>query len=103
MDKLITINAPVAEPHSLLLKDRKEIELTGVKSLDSFDSNDFLVETHQGFIHIKGSNLAILRMDTDNGQLSIRGKIDSITYISSQKGQIVTNSQKNGFMKKIFK
>ena len=31
--------------HNVYLKDRKNIELTGVKNIESFDSLEFLIET----------------------------------------------------------
>ena len=34
--------------HNLVLKDRKVLDLTGVKQIDSFDSHEFLLETSQG-------------------------------------------------------
>lgn len=35
--------------HNVYLKDRKNIELTGVKNIESFDSLEFLIETSLGF------------------------------------------------------
>ena len=36
--------------HNVYLKDRKNIELTGVKNIESFDSLEFLIETSLGFL-----------------------------------------------------
>ena len=36
--------------HNIVLKDRKILEITGVKQIDSFDSNEFLMETAQGWL-----------------------------------------------------
>ena len=40
--------------HHICLKDRKTLELTGVKKIESFDSYEFLIETSLGLslIHI---------------------------------------------------
>ena len=35
--------------HNVYLKDRKSIELTGVKNIESFDSLEFLMKLHWVF------------------------------------------------------
>ena len=45
--------------HNVYLKDRKNIELTGVKRIESFDSLEFLIETSLGFLNIKGTGLGL--------------------------------------------
>ena len=43
--------------HNIVIKDRKVMELTGVKQIDSFDANEFLLETAQGWLMIQGKDL----------------------------------------------
>lgn len=43
--------------HHVYLKDRKTLELTGIKKIESFDSLEFLIETSLGYLNIKGSDL----------------------------------------------
>ena len=40
--------------HSINLKDRKTLEMTGIKEVDSFDSEEFLLETVLGVEHELG-------------------------------------------------
>ena len=47
--------------HNVYLKDRKNIELTGVKNIESFDSLEFLIETSLGFLNITGTELSLTR------------------------------------------
>ena len=47
--------------HNVYLKDRKSIELTGVKNIESFDSLEFLIETSLGFLNITGTDLSLIR------------------------------------------
>ena len=49
--------------HHVYLKDRKTLELTGIKKIESFDSLEFLIETSLGYLNIKGSDLALVRFD----------------------------------------
>ncbi len=84
-------------PHSIIIKERKTIIIEGVKKLDSFDKNDFLIDTTLGYLHVHGKNLALSGMDMDKGHLSIEGIIDSLTYLDKE------NKKKEGFLKKLFK
>ena len=70
--------------HELKLIDRREISLTGIKKITSFDSEEFLLESNMGIILIKGSNLEIMRLDTHDGNVKIKGKINSFSYLDSK-------------------
>lgn len=85
--------------HTLRLEERKTLEITGVKQIESFDAQEFLLETTLGHLHIKGSGLTLGKMDTDQGELLIRGTIDSISYA----GKKVQADGKKGFAKRLFK
>ena len=69
--------------HSISINERKNIVVTGVKKIDSFDDEEFLLETNMGYIVIKGSDLEIIKLDTYQGNVSIKGKINSLTYMEN--------------------
>lgn len=69
--------------HTITINDRKNIMITGVKKIDSFDNEEFLMETNMGYINIKGSELEIIKLDTYQGNVSIKGQINSLNYIES--------------------
>ncbi len=71
--------------HELKLIDRREIALTGIKKITSFDSEEFLLESNMGLILIKGSNLEIMRLDTHDGNVKIKGKINSFNYLDNKE------------------
>jgi sporulation protein YabP len=71
--------------HHICLKDRKILELTGVKKIESFDSYEFLIETSLGYLNIMGSELTLVRLDQDQNEVSIRGNIDSMSYIAEKR------------------
>ena len=82
MDKDIVITN-----HNVNIIGRKNINITGVKKIDNFDENEFLLETNMGYLMIKGSNLEIIKLDTYQGDVSIKGKIDSLNYLENGKKQ----------------
>ena len=83
--------------HSVNLVNKKDLVIEGVKSIDSFDSNEFLIETVMGYMHIVGKGLMLGKMDNDKEELIIKGEINKIEYVSSGK------EKSGGLLKKIFK
>ncbi len=73
----------VGSSHTISISERKSIILSGVKKIDSFDNEEFLMETIMGYIVIKGSELEIIKLDTYQGNVSIKGKVNSLTYMES--------------------
>ena len=69
--------------HNISITGRKNISITGVKKIENFDEHEFLLETSMGHLLIKGDNLEIIKLDTYQGDVSIKGKIDSLNYIEN--------------------
>lgn len=66
--------------HSIQLLERKNLAISGVKKIDNFDSKQFIIETIQGFMIVKGEGLELLKLDTIQGNVSIKGLVNSIVY-----------------------
>ena len=64
--------------------DRSTIILSGVNKIISFDNEEFLIETVMGNIHLTGESLELITLDTNNGNVKIRGKINSLEYIDGK-------------------
>ena len=95
MDKIKEISTNLS--HSFSVSERKSIIITGVVKIESFDKEEFLIETVQGFMHIKGENLEVVKLDTYQGNITIKGKIDAIEYIEE------TNKKESSLFNKLFK
>lgn len=67
--------------HELKMIDRSILSLTGVSKIVSFDSSEFILESNMGPIHIKGENLELLTLDTQDGVIRIKGNISGFNYI----------------------
>lgn len=79
MDK--TSNVENNFNHSIQINDRKTIVITGVKKLENFDNREFFIETVLGFILIKGEELELIKLDTFQGTLSIKGRLNYLNYL----------------------
>ena len=69
--------------HSITLNERKNLIISGVKKIDSFDNEEFLLDTNMGYIIIKGKTLEIIKLDTYQGTVSIKGTINSLNYMEN--------------------
>lgn len=78
--------------HTVSFNERKNLTVSGVKKLNSFDDNEFFVETVMGHMLIKGEGLELLKLDTYQGNLSIKGKINSVVYLESGNKKIKTET-----------
>ena len=85
--------------HGISIAERKNIVITGVKKIDSFDKEEFMMDTSLGYLNIKGSDLEIIKLDTYQGNVSIKGRIDSITYLDNGLGK----NKEESFLGKLFK
>ena len=70
--------------HSINVVDRKNILITGVKKVDSFDNEEFLVETIMGYLALKGEELELIKLDTLAGSVTIKGYVNSFDYIEEE-------------------
>ena len=64
MDKIDSLNNL---NHNITINERKNIIISGVKKIESFDNEEFLLETTMGNITIKGTELEIIKLDTYQG------------------------------------
>ena len=67
--------------HSINIVERKNILITGVKKVESFDNEEFLVETIMGYLVLKGEDLELVKLDTLQGTVTIKGFIKSFDYV----------------------
>ena len=80
------------------MTDRKTIYLTGIKKIVSFDNEEFLMESNMGVILLKGESLELNKLDTSDGNVKIKGKINSLSYVYGK-----TKNKDEGLFTKLFK
>lgn len=85
--------------HGVSLFEKKSLVITGVKKIENFDKEQFLLETIMGFMLIKGSDLELVKLDTLQGNVSIKGTISSIDYIDDN----VKKNKEDSIFSRLFK
>ena len=84
--------------HGITLADRKNLLVTGVKKIENFDDEEFLMETTMGLLLVKGEELELIKLDTMQGNVSIKGKIFGMDYVEEPK-----NKEKESIFNRLFK
>ena len=79
--------------------NRKLLELTGVVNVESFDSEEFLLETELGFLAVKGQNLHMKHLSLEQGLVAIEGLVHSLAYLDGNNA----SSKSKGLFGKLFK
>jgi sporulation protein YabP len=78
--------------------NRKVMEITGVSKVESFDSEEFLLETEMGFLTVRGQNLHMKHLSLEQGLVAIEGLIHTIAYLDGAAAD-----KSKGFFGKLFK
>lgn len=85
--------------HEVILLDRENLQITGVKEVDSFDSEEFLLDTEFGYLNINGKNLHIKILNLDQGLVVIEGQIGGMNYVNNSN----SSEKAKGFFGKLIK
>jgi len=67
-------------PHRVVIDNGERIVITAVEDVDSFNENEVICLTSCGFMTITGEDLHIQRLNLEEGQLNIEGRIQAIDY-----------------------
>ena len=91
-------NEEILNGHNLSMNDRRSLNISGVKKIDNFDDEEFVMDTIMGLLTIKGKDLELIKLDTIQGNISIKGRIDSLDYKDGVKSK-----DNQGIINRLFK
>ena len=89
----------ILSTHSLMLENRQNGRITGVKDIKSFDEKEILLFTQAGKLVIKGEQLHVKQLDLEKGEVDLSGTIDSVSYSNISQAK----KQEESFWTKMFK
>lgn len=81
--------------HNVIMESRKDLAVSGVTDIESFDEQTAILSTDMGQLTIKGSQLHLERLSTDSGDVTITGTIYGLMYTDTQT--------KGGFFSRVFR
>lgn len=82
--------------HHITLHKREDLHISGVDDVESFDEHEIALATKAGFLLVRGEDLHIEKLSLDGGELSVKGKIDSLSYEDVIR-------QEGGFLRRLFR
>ena len=86
--------------HTFNMIERKNVTISGVKKIDSFDSEEFLIQSVMGYIVLKGSSLELIKLDTMSGVVTIKGLVNSVNYVDENTSK---KQKENSVISRLFK
>lgn len=84
--------------HIVNLVDRERLSMSGVTDVYSFDETVIELETVDGYVDIEGTDLHIVKMNLDNGELLVEGRVSQIAYQDQ-----VAKKKKGSVLSKLFR
>ncbi len=73
-------------PHSLSLRQRQSLSVTGVTEVVSFDESAVVMTTDMGTLVVQGQGLQLKTLSTDGGDVAVEGQVCSLTYAEPRSG-----------------
>lgn len=90
-------NNLVKKPHNIILQERKDLSVSGVVEVISFDDESIVINTSMGELTINGENLHVCKTNVETGELIVNGEICECIYSVNKK-----NKSEQGLFKNIF-
>lgn len=81
--------------HNIIVEGRKSVRISGVNDIDSFTENKIILSTVMGELIIKGEDLHVISLNSENGDFTMIGSVNSFMYSR--------NSVLDGPIKKLFR
>ena len=73
-------------PHKLQLSERKNLTMTGVTEVVSFDETAVVLQTSLGLLIVQGQQLQLKNLSLDGGQVAVEGSISALSYEEPRQG-----------------
>lgn len=83
---------------NLMLENRNKLNISGIIEVINFNENQILLNTNVGTMIIKGQDLKMNKLDVQNGDVVITGKVDSFVYTSDK-----SKAKKDSIMSRLFR
>lgn len=65
---------------NIIIEDRARMSITGVEQVENFNDNTITLTTVNGGMIIKGEDLNISKLNLDDGNVKIDGRVNGVSY-----------------------
>lgn len=81
-------------PHCLTLNERRQLSVTGVTEVVSFEDTAVILKTSLGTMIVQGRDLQLKTLSVDGGQVAVEGTVCAIGYEEPR--------QNGGWLRRLF-
>ncbi|MGM9550139.1 MAG: sporulation protein YabP [Faecousia sp.] len=67
-------------PHRLSLNERRQLTMTGVTEVVSFDDTAVVLQTSLGMLIVQGKELQLKTLSLEGGQVEVDGSVSTLAY-----------------------
>ncbi len=67
-------------PHKLTLNERKQLTMSGVTEVVSFEETAVVLQTALGTLLVQGQELKLKTLSPEGGQVTVNGEISALIY-----------------------
>ena len=71
--------------HSVMIEDKKKVEVKGVKSILGFDEEFLVLELENDTLLLSGKDLRVLDLSREKGSVTVDGLIYELKYTVAKK------------------
>lgn len=82
---------------NIILESREKLSVSGVLDILTFDEEEITLDTQSGQLTVKGSDLKVEKLSLDTGEIVAKGTFDNISY------QKEATPRRESFLKSIFR
>lgn len=73
-------------PHKLQLNERRQLTMSGVTEVVSFDDTAVVLQTSLGTLIVQGRELQLKTLSLEGGQVAVDGAVTALTYEEPRTG-----------------
>lgn len=73
-------------PHKLSLNERRQLTMTGVTEVVSFEESAVVLQTSLGTLIVQGRELQLKTLSLEGGQVAVDGTVSALVYEEPRQG-----------------
>lgn len=88
--------------HALQITNREQVQVQGVLAVESFDDQEIILETDMGQLTLRGEELQIKQLDLESGRFAVEGLISACIY-STPRQRGTRQPRSRSFLERLLK
>ncbi len=90
--------AGATREHQVTIRERREMTVTGVEQVESFDEQVVVLQTADGLLTVHGRELQVQKLDVEEGCFSVKGIVTGLQYAEG-----VRRERSQGFLRRLLR